>query len=412
MSFVITYTDDNNLAMWQLFETEEEAKGLIGSLIGYTVRPPTWQERERLRRYPPLPWAAYLDRIPDHWAHVSTTDPTQIAFTENAAKGERDIQTRMRPGRYLQRYYPDLTPKQVAFYAEWFRTGQQPPPQIDGELQINTQFVYAYKVGPSSCMKDMDCVRVYDAGDLQIAYVENNETVISRTIVWPKRKLYGRIYPDPGCYDEGADLQRRLRDLGYRDLEESEVGFHGARILKIPESGTFVMPYMDRGYGVKDAGDHFVMSLDYEYPCDTTSGYIEEDERPVCDNCYTPTNEDDMWSGIHCLLGEKDLCTSCYNELGGFMCEVTHEYYAEIEPVEFTHTNGRVLTATQENRDEYYRETPSGWCHMDDAVKTPYGLVYRYGTFVCPITGKETLYSEGVLIDDVWVARTNQEQAA
>ncbi len=36
-----------------------------------------------------------------HYAHVSMADKTKLAYTENSEKGQRDIQTQIKPGAYL-----------------------------------------------------------------------------------------------------------------------------------------------------------------------------------------------------------------------------------------------------------------------------------------------------------------------
>ena len=391
------------LATYELFETREEAQARANCCRPYwRIAEATWWQREQCRlnngTYTPPPWDLW--EVSDHWAHVSKEDPTQIAFTENEAKGERDIQTRMRPGRYLARYYPSLTPQQVEAYAEWFRTGQQPPPPDQGPLVFSTDFVSVYSNGPGSCMKGHECVRVYDAGDLQIAHVGQ----ISRALVWPDRKIFGRVYSVN--HDAEQDLVYKLRNLGYNSLDESEVGFHGARILKIPESGTFVMPYMDRGYGVKDAGDHFVMSLDYEYPCDRTSGYLGDVvELLNCGHCGTefPENESYMvwreWPNTHEIL----VCSHCNQN------HYRSTDYGRIPitvPVTIT-VDG--CTPTEVLADHYTKLSDERWVPNHCVVHRQDGtLLYRFDRFVCPETGREEYYGWGFEIEGVYYTRNSR----
>ena len=424
MSFVIAFeTSPSVMAIRRLYATEADAQALVGSLTGYLIRPATWREREELRLvngfYRPVPWDF---PPPDgHYPHISKEDPKMVAFTENPQKGERDVQTRMRPGRYLQRFHPHLSPKQVAFYAEWFSTGQKPLAEVEGVLQINSDFVFAYKFGPSSCMKDMDCVRVYDAGDLKIAYVEYGAEIISRALVWPDRKVYGRIYPEPPSYKEGEDLQRRLRDLGYQAIEESEEGFEGARILKIEEEGNYIMPYIDRGYGVKDAGDHWTMSLRPDYSCQETSGYLydpedDDDYYSHCDDCGARVHNDNLYYAYSAIQGQHpvhpvDLCSDCYDNRGGFVCDIVGDAFVDVETIEVQHADGGTYISSVEMRDRHYVETPNGWCSRYAAIETADGnFVWKYGTFDCPITGRTVHYQDGIEIDGVWVAKTNQNQ--
>src|SRR5690242_12865003 len=71
-------------------------------------------------------WQCRKDDLRDHYVHVSASDPKLLAYTQDADKGRRNIQTPVKPGRYLTRYFSDaLTPKQIAFYAAWQTTGKR-----------------------------------------------------------------------------------------------------------------------------------------------------------------------------------------------------------------------------------------------------------------------------------------------
>lgn len=414
MSYVIC--DGGYLAVYELFATKEEAEARRPSWC--SVREATWRQREEVRlfggTYTQLPWD--LASWTNHYAHVSAVDPNMIAFTENDEKGERDIQTRMRPGRYLAKYYPTLTPQQVEAYVHWFRTGQQPPPPDHGPLTITRDFVGVYNLpgGPGSCMAGKDCVRVYDAGDLQIAHVAHH----SRAIVWPDRKVWGRVYAH--TVDGERDLTCKLRDLGYKPIEESDEGFNGARILKIEEHGTFVMPYVDRCYGVDDAGDHFVLNdCDPEYGCGNTSGYLGEPIPIItCGDCGEQVPEDEArwvyrtWPNG----GEVLVCQHC--------CETRYQDtdYGMI-PNGIPTTPSVHGLAPTEALATYYVETPQGWAmHHTTMLRQDGTRIYRYGTFICPETGWEDSFAWGQEVDGVfyhsrsdtavWARRASRAQAA
>ena len=152
---------------------------------------PNWRARERGRldygAYTPVPWFddGRLTMPTDHFTHISTDDPTQIAFTENEEKGRQDRQTRMRPGRYLERYFPDLDADTVRAYAteigapaETFRVASTP-----------AEIERVYEHGPRSCMsKSLDAyasrvhpVTVYgEPGDLRLAYLGDAHDATAR----------------------------------------------------------------------------------------------------------------------------------------------------------------------------------------------------------------------------------------
>jgi hypothetical protein len=348
----------------------------------YFQRRVTWQERENAKFeqeiYTPPPFSSepWFDTTNDHFVHVSIDDPTKVAFTENAGKGDRDIQQRMAPGRYLQKFYaggehdtraPEtrvcLTPKQVAFYSEWFLSGQKPVEQHGGEVQFATSpeaIVDVYRRGPDSCMRNCDSVRVYGAGDLAIAYVEDGDKVISRALCWPEKKVFGRVYPTPENYwmRDGysspeasravqTDLHSRLREMGFRSEQEGH-DMVGARVLKIEDYGRYVGPYLDdQDLHPNDNGCDRYLVLEHSVDSSVgdgrnTDGYFgnedqEEEEEEydwVCEQCdegqYDGNSSYEQyisWNAHRQTGVSRSVCSSC-NEYSSFVCEVTEELFS------------------------------------------------------------------------------------
>src|SRR4051812_29879093 len=55
-----------------------------------------------------------------HYLHVSANDPKLLAYTADADKGRRNIQTPIKPGKYLAKYFSKvLSAKQIKYYATW-----------------------------------------------------------------------------------------------------------------------------------------------------------------------------------------------------------------------------------------------------------------------------------------------------
>lgn len=302
----------------------------------HTVRPATWQERERAlfdtHVYTCPVWEGerwWMNRpqeVVEHYTHVSLDDPSMVAFTASADHGERDRQTRMKPGKYLKRFFGDvLSDKRIAFYAEWFATGSKPSVDFEGTFGLATtgdeiKEVYAGRI--SSCMEGEDCVRVYAAGDLAIAYwTDPCGNYVARALCWPEKQIYGRIYPEPRDENAGVALRQAMAAKGWKDENVSDGGFNGARILKIDgDCGGWVMPYIDRQYGVSYAGKFWVMAKNgADYDCGSTSGYIGDDRRD-CDHCGAPVHEDDTY--VVALgyserygggISHASYCESCYS---------------------------------------------------------------------------------------------------
>jgi hypothetical protein len=291
----------------------------------YTVRPATWREREASLATcarEPVPWSnlPFWRDNRDIWAdlfpYVSDDDPTMIAFTASPEDGERDRQTRTRPGRFLSRFFQGvLTPKQIAYYAEWWTNGGAPD-VVEGK---NVRFasepldiaqVYRECVA-TSCMDsghfddDHDSpVRIYGAGDLQLAYlVEDDgdeETISARALVWKEKKVLGRVYPEPYNGNAGERLRSFFELAGYTSLYANSDGFEGARLLKIPKGRSYVMPYLDVGYGVdrNDDPKFWRMCRHADYACDSTDGLLEPEDYYECERCGESVDEDDLGAVI------------------------------------------------------------------------------------------------------------------
>ncbi len=348
----------------------------------YAVRYATWQEREGARfcedGYQPVPWAAepwWTEAVHDsrhaasqHFAHISLDDPTKLAFTEDAAKGEADRQTRIKPGRYLSRFFGEvLTPKQIAFYAEWFAKGERPESDLlEGrrfELAKSPQAIAdVYQSGPRSCMDgenfddaDDNPTRIYGAGDLAVAYIANpgtaqtarNPEVMARALVWPERKVYGRIYPtvDSHWSDEGYasqddcqavydTLESQLREAGYKSLDEDDRGFNGARLILewSHNHRQVVMPYLDRNYRATIDGEGVLrLQRGGEIEGDNTCGWsdAEDSDRATCEHCDARVEDYDtttVWSrGVG---GDPETwCDNCADR-AAFWCDGGERYVA------------------------------------------------------------------------------------
>jgi hypothetical protein len=297
-------------------------------LAGGVYKHPVWKNEQF--------WQDY--RVKDHYVHVSVEDPTMLAYTQSPEDGERNRQTRTKPGKYLKKFYgasektgmiafgpykgrkPVLTDQQIAFYAEWWEKGTKPSKWGHVELKFATtpdEIVQVYLTGPRSCMSSdgsshtdpkVHPTQVYGAGDLAIAYLfdktraGSRKKIIARALCWPDKKVFGRCYPADGNYEsDGFDssfelvdvrneLQARLKALGWTSIGERSDVLEGAKLLKVPapEQGKnwFRMPYLDNEYrfdAPKDA-DHFILKRNGTYD-GSTSGLTLVTPMFVCPCC-------------------------------------------------------------------------------------------------------------------------------
>ncbi len=116
-----------------------------------------------------------------------------------------------------------------------------------------------YVNGPASCMSHklgdyqshIHPVRVYAAGDVEIAYLKRDNRVVARAVSVPEKKTYSTIYGDSGR------MEPLLRKMGFKQGAPT-----GARLLKVvcfqdkkanKGAKAYVVPHVDGcGYYVDD----------------------------------------------------------------------------------------------------------------------------------------------------------------
>jgi hypothetical protein len=368
------------------FETEEQALKTYPDSTRYTIIEKSddewclregWRFEDREYTKPVWykePWynkRKYVIKTFDHVDRSLKSD--YIYYTENEKKGQKDVQSSIKPGKFLQRYFSDiLSPEQIQYWAnvhrETYGTGQElkwarTPEEIE--------HVYSMESGFDSCMQVLSHewhedighpTRVYGAGDLAIAYVAGGSVLLARALVWPEKKKVGRVYGD------AALLRRLLKDAGIptNSNNESYDFMEGARILKvsldnglgtvrrkvphykallnngyndIPELDAIytepdvVSPYIDGNSNALAPLDdkHLVItkhtSPNAKYLASNQDGYAHVVGRcPVCEGLKRWPNR---FVKEFDLVGQPifdEVCDECTNKIA-FMCTRTHTYY-------------------------------------------------------------------------------------
>ena len=224
-----------------------------------------WESDKKYTRLP-VDWYEWL--IPTHYAHRSASDETQIAFTKTTRKGFQDIQTRMKPGRYLQEYYSDR------FSADEIRDlVRQLTPAEYRMARTAPEIARVYENGPDSCMSGTDWWRnysfirdrqlngdddhhnpvgIYATEDVAVAYIQSGNRVTARAVVNLRDNTFGRVYGDSRLCDA-------LSDDGFR---QDTYALEGCRLRKIPvldgSRHYYLMPYLDGTGYVIERGDYLV----------------------------------------------------------------------------------------------------------------------------------------------------------
>ena len=294
----------------------------------------------------------YLNMHQRHWVHVSVhpEKPDMIAYTRTLKDGMRDRQVRVKLGRYLAQTFADkLSDQKIAQLVA--RHNEHQCEKLHWHIAMTpTRIETVYRRGPNSCMsksrryydRDIECIHdahptsIYGAGDLGVAFLRRDGRITARALVWPERKVYGRVYGDAdrllralheAGYQSEYDHRKAVKDAGGDQFVDG--GFNGARLLKLDMDGVLVAPYMDEDYGIQHlhsnvayANSGFaMMTMRYDDACNMTNGLSGEVGEP-CTDCGDRTQEDEQ----HHIYNGDMICEHCRdNEY--FYCDDRDELY-------------------------------------------------------------------------------------
>lgn len=190
-----------------------------------------WREREKQRfasgEYKPVVWAneAWWQKNTDHFAHISVKDPTCIAFTRDDKSGAADIQTKMKPGKYLTEFFGHvLSTEKIRTFAMQHSTTFETTELKFATTPEEIERVYAAQLG-GSCFSGTKKANLYGSGDFAVAYIEKDGKITARAVCAVEKKIY------PRCYGDYARLGSLLAKAGYKDKYDGN-NYAGLRLLK------------------------------------------------------------------------------------------------------------------------------------------------------------------------------------
>lgn len=264
----------DNIAIYSLVLPQEdewklrEALKFVRGNPSYEAIPSEWNAFELFRGSVLDPTSA--DYV---FPHISTAKDGMIAFTENAQKGQANIQKRMKPGKFIREFFgtklnelygENKANAIIADMAAKFGNAVKEEELQFAKTPEEIEWVYTH--GPSSCMAhpignydtsrlEIHPTRVLGAGDLQVAYLKRNGRVTARTLIWPEKKVMTRTYGD------AIRIEPLLKRNGYK--YGGTYCLDGAKLLKHQcdsrYRGGFVAPYIDGQAWARDEGDHLVI---------------------------------------------------------------------------------------------------------------------------------------------------------
>ena len=353
-----------------------------------------WQFREAARfamnTYKRVPWHKTewwqaMEQDLHLYAHVSLANTEQMAFTQSDAHGKTDRLTAMKPGKFLRKYADKylaeniksrgltyllkedgtVLDQTISTLAVEFAAANE---VYDVEFASTPEdIVQVYLDGPNSCMSHflsfyespLHPTYVYGAGDLSVAYLRRDDEITARVLCWPAKKEFLNTF-----YGDEGRLRPALENMGWDETYD----FSGARLLKIPHGGEYVMPYLDGEQGIEDCGDHFEISGSYsaEMIADETHGLIGCGGS--CDNCGEGR-------GTYTIAGEE-WCESCYEDFSAY-CEDCDANFHHDDVRYVDSVGGGVCTGCI---DRFY-----GTCGLTDELHPRSNLVEAIDNYGDPI---------------------------
>jgi len=293
-----------------------------------------------------------------HLAHVSQVEPLQIAYNASVDKLRRDIQIRIKPGRYLSKFYPELSDERIRTLVHKFEADNQKNELtiIDNSSAKAWVEAYSFEVQASdssstSCMMGRDCVSIYaySGNDLCLLVIWKEDAVIARAVANSETKEYVRAYTN---YDKLAanTFIQILHDAGW---SPNDACLEGSRLVRIESSQTnkFKCPYIDGEYqSVRDNGTHLQIcegdSDDPDiYEATNQDGWTSEGLGPVvqCDDCGTSMDEDE---GNYSEYHDNSVCNRCNRRYVMAYADPRHRNHTDLVKVdECVSVNGSYYVA-------------------------------------------------------------------
>lgn len=283
----------------------------VEQLAAILWRSRSWHRREQqaselhpelyriIVQYPAPDLAPIID-LCAQWPHISKTDPTKVAFTENETKGEADRQTVTTFGRYVRKFY---SPYVISDHALRDMASMLKPDTFafttDGD-----EIYRAVTHGPHSCMSDSDKWDSYDNHPYRVYNVEMGWRLAVR--YGADNSVQGRCWV---CNDRFVRSYKKCPNGGYSHSDEAlETWLRGQNIEKVGAwsdvnarieiiqtnnrwgNPSIVAPYLD-GHADRVDEDGYIVDDSEDtsyYRCCNTNGHSEELQdcnRYECSHC-------------------------------------------------------------------------------------------------------------------------------
>lgn len=320
------------------------------------------------------------------WPHISEGDRTRIAYTQNEAKGQKNVQTVTSVGKYLNRHFslPDHTIRDLVA-----RHGSAARFQF---VHTTAEMIYHLHKGPGSCMvwRDDRGIRCgdgvqrhpYEAYDPKYGWhmavrIEGDETVgraLCMASPTDDKKYYVRTYARPssnGGYSETDNgMENWLTEQGYH---KRDCWRDGEKLAYHETCDHFLAPYLDGGEKRVsiDVGNRcFVIASDGEYVCDQTGGCPTDDSGDYfdCEDCGDRTEDDDgYWVNRQ---EDTRVCESCLSNHYVFVYgRRSNQYYVHQDNAVYVDCNSEHYDEDYLDDNEIVELNNGEYAPLDEAIE-------------------------------------------
>ena len=375
----------------------EEQLNTVETLAHILYGTREWHRREQMRN--PIHHAIYSlifeKAAPDlgpvielcaQWPHMSKSDQTKVAYTQDEGKGIADRQTVTTFGRYVRKFYSSaiISDHELRDIAARLKPD---------EMRFTTDPDEIYRAvihGPTSCMSKESEWASYDEHPYRVYCPELGWRLAVR--YGPTGDVLGRcwVYGDGDCtgfvrsykkcprggYSHSDEaLESWLKDQGIEKVR----GWHRvhAQIAIIDAGGgQLIAPYLDGESQYVDGDGYITTESDDTYECTNTNGYSNEQGGGYeCSHCgaihrqYTYENEgihvgwhSDSWVGPCCDHNYTEVYgrnSDRYYVHGDDAVEVDGEWYHD----RYLHDNDIVTITAGGYEGEY--------AHIDNTTYDP-----------------------------------------
>lgn len=350
-----------------------------------------WHQREQAKYdlHPVVKKAMRMSRPDDwqllllQWPHISTTDPTRIAYTRDERSGEADRQVVTTLGKYLRAHFSKLPDHAIR---DLVATQTTSTFKI---VRTTAEMIYHLHKGPRSCMvwDDADPAdhpyQVYDPalGWHMAVRIEDGQTLgraLCNTdddgnLYWVRS--YKRELDNPNGYSHTDEqLSAWLKGQGYAKYD----GYpEGTKLKYIKRRGSdcgFLAPYIDgsnqnvRVSMDSDVSGYLIVDDDGDYECDQTGGDASDRNGTECEDCGDRCRDGDTyWVGRY---EDHAVCYSCQdnNYRYGYGAN-GRQYYIHEDNAEWVEGWDEYVDTDYLDDNNIVRLRNGELCDLDDAVE-------------------------------------------